>query len=632
MSAPGAAEGSLACVTGRFQPVHADHLRLFRIALRDRGALVVGVTNPDPGARARDPSSDHRHRDDANPFTYYERCGLLAAALASDEGVGAEAAAGVRIVPFDLARPEHWTGYVPAHAVQYVGRNGPWEREKARRLAAGGYRVVEVDPGAGARRSATAIREAIRSGGAWEELVPAATVEPLRALLAGPPRGGRRPVSGPPPADDRLPAVLVILDGLGDRPVPELGSRTPAEAARTPVLDELARRGASGWHVPLGWGRAPSSETSHWALLGCSGQPFPGRAVLEGLGAGLDVPYGVATLHGALRTSRPDGGVVRVTGRPGPGDADDAAALLWSLAPAAAAHGVAIHPVGRRGECLLLLARHASGDVSDSDPFFEHLHPWLAPVATAPEGEALAAELTAFLRDARAALRASAVNAGRVRGGRPALDLLTTKWAGVRRPLPSFDELAGVPGAAVTSSGLYRGLATALGLARADVPSQDDLAAEMAARLAAATALLGAGAAFVHVHTKATDEAGHTKLPFAKRDALEAIDAGLEPLLDLAGRAVVAVTGDHATPSTSGVMHTGDPTPFTIAGGAVRPDAVDAFGEAPARSGDLGVLAAADVLPLLFSAANRPAFLGHRTSALPTWALADAPAPFPLGD
>ena len=67
-------------------------------------------------------------------------------------------------------------------------------------------------------------------------------------------------MSGPRFEDDRLPAMLVILDGLGDRPVPQLGGRTPSEAARTPVLDELARRGASGWHVPLGWGRAPASE------------------------------------------------------------------------------------------------------------------------------------------------------------------------------------------------------------------------------------------------------------------------------------------------------------------------------------------------------------------------------------
>ena len=430
--------------------------------------------------------------------------------------------------------------------------------------------------------------------------------------------------------DDRLPVVLIILDGLGDRPVPELRGRTPAEAARTPVLDELARRGASGWHVPFGWGRAPSSELSHWALFGYGEQPFPGRAVLEGLGAGVDVPPGVAAVHGALRTSARDGDLVRVTGRAAPGDGDDAARLLAELAAVAAAHAVEIHPLTRPGEALLLLPRHAHADVSDSDPFFEHLHPWLRPVATAPTGEALAADLHSFLVQARAVLVAAGVNAARSRRELPPLDLLTTKWAGVRQPLPAFAELAGLPGAAVTSSGLYRGFARLLGWAHRDLPSGSELTREMAARIAAGVELLAEGAAFVHVHTKAPDEAGHSKQPYAKRDVLEAIDAGLAPLLDLAGRIVVAVTGDHATPSTGGVLHTGDPSPFVVAGGAVRADRVSEFGEAFARHGDLGTLRAADVLPLLLSAANRPAFLGHRSSGVQSWALADRPEPFSL--
>jgi len=424
-----------------------------------------------------------------------------------------------------------------------------------------------------------------------------------------------------------LPVMLVILDGLGDRPVPALGGRTPSEAARTPVLDELARRGASGWHVPLGWGRAPSSEVSHWALLGYGDQLFPGRAVLEGLGAGIDVPHDIAATYGALRTSAADGDDVRVTGRATAADAGDAAALLAGLAPVAAAHGVVIHPIGRRGEALLLVPGHTTGAVSDSDPFFAHLHPWLAPVATGPGGEALAAALTAFLWDARAALTASPVNTARAAEGLSPLDLLTTKWSGARRRLPPFSAVVGVAGGAVTSSGLYRGLAAALDLRAIDVPSGSEPTGEMTARVAAGIGLIEGGAGFVHVHTKATDDAGHTKLPFAKRDAIEAIDTGLAPLLDLIGRAVVVVTGDHATPSTGDVMHTGDPTPFTIAGGAVRPDAVAAFGEASARRGDVGVVRAADVLPLMFSAADRPAFLGHRTSALPTIALEESPAP-----
>lgn len=175
---------SLVCVTGRFQPVHDDHLRLFRTALRAGDRLIVAVTNPDPGTRRAEPTSEHRHLADANPFTYYERVELLTAALASGEGSAGTRGADVYIVPFDLARPEHWSHYVPLSAVQYVGVYGPWEREKVRRLAAGGYQVVEVPGDESTRRSATAIRSVLRTGQDWEQLVPPSTVAVLRMLLA----------------------------------------------------------------------------------------------------------------------------------------------------------------------------------------------------------------------------------------------------------------------------------------------------------------------------------------------------------------------------------------------------------------------------------------------------------------
>lgn len=428
--------------------------------------------------------------------------------------------------------------------------------------------------------------------------------------------------------DDRLPVVLVVLDGLGDRPVPELGGRTPAEAARTPVLDALAVRGCSGWHLPFGWGRAPASELAHWAMFGFADVPFPGRAVLEALGAGVEVPVGTAVTHAALRTSSVDDeGRVWITGRVAPDDAADAAALLEELAPVAARHGAELRPLGGRGEALLVLHGHPDGAVTDSDPFFEDRHPWLRVLPCEPGADdgVTADALNALLRDARAALRDHPVN--RARGARPPLDVLTTKWSGTRTQLPDFVEQTGVAGAAVTSTRLYRGIARLLGMGFRHLPPAADVGEDLAARLAAAEELIVAGARFVHMHTKATDDAGHTKEPRAKLEVLEAADPGLAGLLDLADRAVVAVTGDHATPSTGGVLHTGDPTPLVVAGPTVRPDPVTAFGEAPAAAGWYGTVRAAELAPLLFGHANRPDFLGHRASARRTLALPDDPVP-----
>jgi 2,3-bisphosphoglycerate-independent phosphoglycerate mutase len=436
---------------------------------------------------------------------------------------------------------------------------------------------------------------------------------------------------GPRVGDDRLPVVLVVLDGLGDRPLPELDGRTPAEAAATPVLDALARRGASAWHVPFGWGRAPTSELAHWAMFGFSEVPFPGRAVLEALGAGLPVEHGVAVTHAALRTSRRDGERVWITGRATPADAADASALLGELGPVLAGHGAALRPLGERGEGLLSLAPGASGALTDSDPFFADRHPWLRVRATAPDAGDTADALNALLLDVRAALLASPTNAERMASGRPTLDVLTTKWSGVREAIPTFAEQVGVAGGMVTATGLYRGLAAALGMGSRDRRPGADLTADLRARLALARELLADGARVVHVHVKATDDAGHTKLPRAKLETIEAADVGLAGLLELAESAVVAVTGDHATPSTGNVLHTGDPTPLVLAGPTVRPDAVLAFGEEPARHGWYGVVRAEDLLALLLSHANRPALMGHRPTPRATLALPDDPEAMPAG-
>lgn len=439
--------------------------------------------------------------------------------------------------------------------------------------------------------------------------------------------------------DDRLPVVLVVLDGLGDRPIPSLGHRTPAEAAHTPVLDQLARRGACGWHIPFGWGRAPASEVAHWAMFGFDDVPFPGRAVLEGLGAGLDIPAGTGVTFAALRTSQVLDGRAWLTGRAAGDDTDDADSLLRALVPLLGTYGVGMCPVGG-GEAILLLTRHRRADVTDSDPFFEDLHPWLRVRPTHPDGTApatagrdaavVADEMNTLLLEARRLLVRSPVNEERRRRGRPALDLLTTKWSGARQPLPSFTEHTGVAGGAVTGTRLYRGLATLLGMARSQVEAGHELAADMARRIDAARDLIADGAGFVHVHTKATDEAGHSKRPGAKRDVLEALDPGLAALEALADDAIVAVTGDHATPSVNGVLHTGDPTPLVVVGPTVRADRVDRFGEWAAQDGWYGPVRSKELLPLLLSHANRPMFLGHRATPRPTLALPDQPDPMPL--
>jgi len=167
----------LGCVTGRFQPVHEQHLELFGIALAECDRVVVAVTNPDTGARHAESTSVHRHTDAANPFTYFERVRLLETAL-RDRGLGAR----TTIVPFDLTRSELWTQYVPLSARHYVRAYSDWERQKATWLEQAGYTVTVLDGDPSNRLSASDIRAGMQAG-AWQRLVPVATVPLLEQIL-----------------------------------------------------------------------------------------------------------------------------------------------------------------------------------------------------------------------------------------------------------------------------------------------------------------------------------------------------------------------------------------------------------------------------------------------------------------
>ena len=82
-------------------------------------------------------------------------------------------------------------------------------------------------------------------------------------------------------------------------------------------------------------------------------------------------------------------------------------------------------------------------------------------------------------------------------------------------------------------------------------------------------------------------------------------------------RAIVCVTGDHATPTYPDVIHSGDPVPFLLAGPGVRADAVERFGELDCAAGILGQLRGLDMMPVLLNAADRPLFLGSRPTPFP---------------
>jgi 2,3-bisphosphoglycerate-independent phosphoglycerate mutase len=411
------------------------------------------------------------------------------------------------------------------------------------------------------------------------------------------------------------PIVVILLDGLADRAHEVLGGRTGNEAAATPNLDRLATAGSCGVLYSLGPGLAPSSELAHWSILGYRPGEFPGRAVFEALGRGLEVSAEDVYAYAALRPAerRPDG-TLWLTGRPERGNArdrEDAEALVAACSEldAGGLHFSLTHVW--RGEAVLRIDGEADDRVTDTDAFFKDWYPVLAPRAAAPEAEATAQACEAWTRQVVELLAAHPVSERRVDEGLPPLNVITLKWFGRVRPgVPSFLERHGVHGTFVGESAFLRGLALAVGLEERAAAETDDPAADLRGRLELVEERLEAGDTFVFVHLKATDMAGHTKDPRVKQAVIEALDGALDRLpLD---RAIVCLTGDHATPCSPDVIHSGDPVPFLLAGPGVRADRVTRFGELDCASGILGHLRGPDVMPVLLNAADRPLFQGSR--------------------
>src|ERR671927_957667 len=249
------------------------------------------------------------------------------------------------------------------------------------------------------------------------------------------------------------PIVVVLLDGLADRAHDALGGKTGVEAATTPNLDRLCASGSNGVLYAIGPGRAPSSEVAHWSMLGYRPDEFPGRAVFEAIGRGQQVSDEHVFAYAALRPAerRHDGWWL--TGRPDPErDAEEAERLV------ARCDGISVEGLTFslshvwRGEAVLRISGGADERVTDSDSFFRAWYPMLRPQALVPEAE----------RTARACEQWTREVMRRLEGER--FDVITLKWWGRPRNVPTFEQRHGLRGTFVAESAFLRGLARAVGL------------------------------------------------------------------------------------------------------------------------------------------------------------------------
>src|SRR5579884_337785 len=173
----------------------------------------------------------------------------------------------------------------------------------------------------------------------------------------------------------------------------------------------------------------------------------------------------------------------------------------------------------------------------------------------------------------------------------------STSAGGARGSSPPTSSSSEMPG--------ERGIARLTGMAVIPVPTSSGTREDAYRRWAEIAAREYRRHGGLYIHLKGPDEPGHDRDPAGKKAVIEVIDRAFFGTL-LQGvsleDALVAVTADHATPSTLG-RHSDDPVPLLVAGAGVPADGVRVFSEAACAEGSLGTLRGVDVLPLLVTMA-----------------------------
>ena len=382
--------------------------------------------------------------------------------------------------------------------------------------------------------------------------------------------------------------LLVVLDGLGG--MADAAHGTELEEANTPNLDRLAGEGVTGLLEPVAPGLTPGSGPGHLALFGYD--PFEhllGRGALSAAGLDVELRPGDVAARGNLCTLDEDGLVLdRRAGRP---PDHDAARVVNRLSSEVRVDGAELLFVHERGHRFLLVIRGEGLDprVADTDPQHTGVSP-LPAAALDPAAAKTAALTSAVIEEAR-----------RVLADEPAANGILLRGFDSLRELPAFEARTGMRAAAIAVYPMYRGIAGILGFEVLGPPA--DLAEEVT--------LLGkhwADADFFFFHHKDADAAGEDGNREAKMAAIERLDAIVPDLLAL-GPDVIAVTGDHATPSQM-AAHSWHPVPVLVRGPLSGRDEVERFGERWCRSGGLGLRPTRELMPILMANAGRLAKYG----------------------
>lgn len=360
--------------------------------------------------------------------------------------------------------------------------------------------------------------------------------------------------------------IVLIGDGMADRPIDEIGGLTPLKKALTANMDKLAHKGIIGKVRTIPEGFHPGSDIANLSILGYDpAKYYTGRAPLEAASIGVkldenDVAYrcNLVTLKfdkNRTHAAMDDYSSGHIT-------TEEARELIKAIKSGLEKEDIVFYPgVSYRH---LMVWKNGSLNIECVPPhdIFERDITDYLPVG---EGDTVLREL---MRNSVDILEGHSVNKERLKNGKKPANSIWLWGQGKKPQLPTYQEKYGLKGALISAVDLTKGLGIYAGFEILKVPGVTGwLDTNYSGKAEYALNVLK-DVDFVYIHVAAPDEAGHSGNYKDKIRAIEDFDAlvvgpVMKGLKERFREYRVLLMPDHATPIKIRT-HTDEPVPFVI--------------------------------------------------------------------
>jgi 2,3-bisphosphoglycerate-independent phosphoglycerate mutase len=401
-----------------------------------------------------------------------------------------------------------------------------------------------------------------------------------------------------------MKGIIMIVDGMGDRPIKEIGYKTTLEAAVTPNMDMMAENGICGIMDPIKPGIRPGSDTSHISILGYDPyKVYTGRGPFEAAGVGVDVLPGDIAFRCNFSTADDNGIIIdRRAGRIREGT-EDLAASINGIKLEDDVEVIFKESTGHRA-VLVLRGEGLSDQISDADPKHDGNAPKIVVALDgSKEANKTANIVNKIVAKSYEILKDHPLNLKRINSGEPPANIIIPRGAGAVPEVQPFGEKYGLKPVCIAETGLIKGIAKIAGMELVDIEGatggiDTDLENIKNGILETASKDFD----FILINVDGADEAGHDGEMVEKIKFIEKVDSVVGELMQL-NDVYFILTADHSTPIST-MDHTGDPVPIVISGPEIRTDDVKYFNERSAAKGGLCRIRGNNIMDILMDLMN----------------------------